>query len=165
MPEPASARPIAGAPWRWLLLAALLVGLDQSTKQLAEAALSPYQPVAVMPFFNLTLMYNPGAAFSFLSDAGGWQRWLFSALAVTVSGFIVGWLWRAQHQGRILPASLALILSGAVGNLIDFIQLYAGRFYFPAFNLADSAITCGAVLLVFHGLFIEPRSGKAGDNP
>ena len=123
----------------------------------------------MVPFFNLTLMYNPGAAFSFLSDAGGWQRWFFSALAVLVSAFILAWLWRAQHQGRMLPASLVLILSGAVGNLIDrlahghvidFIQLYAGRFYWPAFNVADSAITCGAVLLVIHGLFIEPRSER-----
>ena len=172
MPEHPVRATLADAPWRWLLLAAVLVALDQLSKQVAEAMLTAYQPVPVLPFFNLTLMYNPGAAFSFLSEAGGWQRWFFSVLAIAVSGFILGWLWRAQHQGRALPAALALILSGAIGNLIDrllhgevidFIQLYAGRFYWPAFNVADSAIFCGAVLLVVHSLFIEPRNRTNSD--
>lgn len=157
---------LSAEPWRWWLLALALVLVDQASKQLAEAQLTLYEPLPVMPFFNLTLMYNPGAAFSFLSQAGGWQRWFFSVLALVVSIFIAIWLRQAQHQGRVLPLSLSLILSGAVGNLvdrllhghvIDFIQLYAGPYYWPAFNFADSAISCGAVLLVVYSLFLEPR--------
>ena len=146
---------------RWLVLAAAVILLDQGTKHLATRLLDLHVPVPVAPFFNLTLTYNPGAAFSFLSDAGGWQRWLFSLLAVLVSVFIVLWLRRVPRGQVWLPLALALVLGGALGNLwdrlargvvVDFIDLYYGSWHWPAFNVADSAISVGAVMLVISGL-------------
>lgn len=146
---------------RWLTLSLLVIGADQLTKIAAEAELQLHEAVPVMPFFNLTLAYNEGAAFSFLSDAGGWQRWLFSGLAVVISLVITFWLRRLSSAERLTGFGLALILGGAIGNLIDrlayghvidFIQLYYDRWYWPAFNLADSAITVGVVLLLIDGL-------------
>ncbi len=146
---------------RWLWLAAAVLVLDQGTKTAVESYLAPYQPVAVLPFFNLTLMYNTGAAFSFLSDASGWQRWLFTIVGLAVSAGIVWWLRRLYGNERLLAAALALILGGALGNVVDrmlighvvdFIQLYAGRYYWPAFNVADSAISIGAALIVIDAL-------------
>ncbi len=113
----------------------------------------------VFPGFNLTLLFNRGAAFSFLHDANGWQRWLFVALAFVISSVIVALIVRIKDRQRWLPAALSLILGGAIGNVIDrllwghvidFIQVYYGNWHFPAFNLADSAITCGAVMLLLH---------------
>ena len=142
----------------WLGLVAALVGLDQASKQLAEALLAPYTPQAVVPgFFNLTLAYNPGAAFSFLAAAGGWQRWFFLALALGVGGVLLRWLLLRPAREVLWPLAFALILGGAIGNavdralhghVIDFIQLYYRDWYWPAFNLADSAITVGAALYV-----------------
>jgi signal peptidase II len=149
---------------KWLGLSTLVVVLDQATKQLAEASLVYAQPVAVLPSFNLTLLYNRGAAFSFLSDAGGWQRWFFVSVSLAVSVALVFWLRRLKPQQRLLAVALALVLGGALGNLIDrlwlghvidFIQLYYSDFYWPAFNVADSAISAGAVLLVWDALFGE----------
>lgn len=146
-------------PWLWLSV--LVVALDQATKFLAETLLLMHQPVAVLPGFNLMLTYNTGAAFSFLADAGGWQRWFFLGLGLAVSIGLIVWLARLQAEERWLAAALALILGGAVGNLIDrswlgqvidFIQLYYDRWYWPAFNIADSAITVGAALLIFDSL-------------
>jgi len=143
----------------WLGLVAALVGLDQASKQLAEALLAPYTPHAVVPgFFNLTLAYNPGAAFSFLAGAGGWQRWFFLALALGVGGVLLRWLLLRPAREVLWPLAFALILGGAIGNavdralhghVIDFIQLYYRDWYWPAFNLADSAITVGAALYVW----------------
>ncbi|KAB2928969.1 MAG: lipoprotein signal peptidase [Candidatus Contendobacter sp.] len=152
--------------WGWL--SALVIVLDQATKFLAETFLTMHQPVPVLPSFNLMLTYNTGAAFSFLAGAGGWQRWFFLGLGATVSIGLIVWLWRLKPGEQWLAAALALILGGAVGNLIDrawlgqvidFIQLYYDRWYFPAFNIADSAITVGAVLLVLDSLW----SRNAGD--
>ena len=154
----------------WFWLSALVVLLDQATKKLAEAELVLHQPLAVLPSFNLTLMYNRGAAFSFLSDAGGWQRPFFVTLSSVVSLFLIYWLWQIgrdekQKHNRILQASVSLILGGAVGNLIDralygqvtdFIQVYYASYYFPAFNLADSAITVGAGLLILD-MFLQGK--------
>lgn len=146
--------------WLWLSLVVLL--LDQATKHLAEGLLDWGRPVPVLPFFNLTLLYNTGAAFSFLSDAGGWQRWFFILLALGVSGVLLHWLRRLEPGQWRMGCALALILGGAIGNVIDriwfghvidFIQLYYKDWYWPAFNLADSAITVGAVLLIWDGLF------------
>ena len=140
-----------------LWLSGLVIGLDQLSKWLAASLLEPYQPVPVLPFFNLTLMYNTGAAFSFLADAGGWQRWFFLLLAFVISIALVIWISRLKRSELWLAIALSLILCGAVGNLIDrvlhghvidFIQMYYERWYWPAFNVADSAITVGAVLLV-----------------
>jgi len=139
--------------WLWLSLAIIL--LDQLTKQLVEQSLSLYEVIPLLPSLNLTLAYNEGAAFSFLSDQGGWQRWFFSGLALLVSMVLVGWLMKLKQE-RLLAITLALIIGGAVGNLIDrvlfghvidFIDVYVQRWHWPAFNVADSAITVGVVLM------------------
>ncbi|HEC19706.1 MAG TPA: lipoprotein signal peptidase [Gammaproteobacteria bacterium] len=147
---------------KWLLLSAVVVALDLWTKALASEHLAMHEPVPVFPGFNLTLMHNEGAAFSFLSSAGGWQRWFFTIIAIVVSVVIVGWLARLKPGQRWLALALALILGGALGNLwdrltlgyvVDFIQVYYQKWYWPAFNIADSAITVGAVMLVLDSLF------------
>ena len=146
----------------WLWLSVVIVTLDYLSKQAAVASLSLYQPVPVWPSFNLTLMYNHGAAFSFLSDAGGWQRWFFAGLAAMVSIVIVWWLKGTDRRQRRLGIALALILGGALGNLwdrlvlgyvVDFLDLYYAGWHWPAFNIADSAITIGAVLMVVDALW------------
>jgi signal peptidase II len=146
---------------QWYWLSVLVIVLDQFTKYLAETLLEFHEPVPVLPSFNLMLTYNTGAAFSFLADAGGWQRWFFLGLGTMVSVGLIVWLWRLKPADQRLAAALALILGGAAGNLIDrawlgqvidFIQLYYDRWYWPAFNVADSAITVGAALLVVDSL-------------
>jgi len=143
-------------------LSALVIILDQATKYLAETLLTMHQPAPVLPGFNLMLTYNTGAAFSFLAGAGGWQRWFFLSLGTVVSIGLIVWLQRLKPGEKWLAAALALILGGAVGNLIDrawlgqvidFIQLYYDRWYWPAFNIADSAITIGAALLILESLW------------
>jgi len=147
---------------RWLGFSVLIIVLDQLTKVLAEANLVYAEPLAVLPSFNLTLLYNRGAAFSFLSDAGGWQRWFFVAISFGASAALIVWLRKLQPWQWRLALALSLVIGGAVGNLIDrlwlghvvdFIQVYYRSFYWPAFNIADSAITAGAVLLVWDSLF------------
>jgi len=151
----------------WLWLSAVVIVLDQYGKWLAETQLVPHQPLALLPSLNLALMYNTGAAFSFLSDAGGWQRWLFTGLAVIVSVGLVIWLARLPARQRLVAMALALILGGAIGNVIDrirfghvidFIQVYYSDWYFPAFNAADSAITLGVILLLLDAV-LKPRHG------
>lgn len=152
----------------WFLLALVLVLLDQWTKWLASQHLAYGQPMVILPVLNFTLLHNPGAAFSFLSDAGGWQRWFFTGISSIVSVVLVIWICRLK-QGQVwLAASLALILSGAVGNLIDrvlfgyvidFISVHYDQHYFPAFNIADSGITVGAGLLLLD-VFINPHHHK-----
>ncbi|MBK8637075.1 MAG: lipoprotein signal peptidase [Chromatiaceae bacterium] len=145
---------------RWLWLSLLVVVLDQATKWLAEALLLPFRPVTVMPLLNFTLMYNEGAAFSFLSNAGGWQRWFFTAFALVMTIALVIWLTRLAQGERTTAAALALVIGGAIGNLIDrvltgrvvdFIDFYVGTWHWPAFNVADSAITLGIILLLVTG--------------
>jgi signal peptidase II len=142
---------------RWLWLSAAVVGVDQLSKAMATRMLELHQPVPVMPFLNLTLTHNTGAAFSFLSDAGGWQRWFFVGLTLVVAVVIVVWLTRLKPGLHWLAAALSLILGGALGNLwdrlamgavVDFIDVYYGSWHWPAFNVADSAICVGAVMLV-----------------
>ena len=151
---------------KWLWLSGLVIALDQVSKWLAEQFLPPGQPVPVLSSFNLTLLYNTGAAFSFLAQAGGWQRWFFLLLSLTISVALVIWIGRLQRGQTLLAIALSLILGGAVGNLIDrvvhghvidFIQLYYQRWYWPAFHVADSAITVGAVLLVLDNLYGNRR--------
>jgi signal peptidase II len=146
----------------WYALAALVVLLDQYTKGMASAALDYGRPVEVFSWFNLTLQHNTGAAFSFLSDAGGWQRYFFSTVAVVISTVLVVWLYVMPRGQRLLALSLGLILGGALGNVwdrvvlghvVDFISVHYGGRYFPAFNLADSAISVGAALMIFDSLF------------
>ena len=143
-----------------LTIALLIVCADQATKQLAAALLEYGIPIPIFTGFNLTLLHNTGAAFSFLHDAAGWQRWFFTGIAFVVSIGILFWLRALDPTERWGPAALALILGGAIGNLvdrvllgyvIDFIQLYYGRWSWPAFNVADSAISIGAVMLLLRG--------------
>ena len=147
---------------RWYALAVLVIVLDQYTKLLAESDLDYGRPVEVFSWFNLTLQYNTGAAFSFLSDAGGWQRYFFSAVALLISVALVIWLYTMPRSDKLLAAALALILGGALGNLwdrlvlghvVDFISVHYGGYYFPAFNIADAAISVGAALMIFDSLF------------
>lgn len=147
---------------RWLWLAAVVLVLDQLTKLWASSSLSLYQSIEVLPFFNITLAHNTGAAFSFLAGAGGWQRWFFTLIAVVVSAAIVIWLRRLPAQERLEACALALVLGGAVGNVVDrvlyghvvdFLDVHYGGWHWPAFNIADSAISVGAALLIWHSLF------------
>lgn len=150
---------------KWLWLSLFVILLDQGTKYLALSQLPLYQPVSVLPFFNFTLVYNTGAAFSFLADAGGWQQWFFLGLALVVSIGLVFWLRRLSSNAPWEAFAVALILGGALGNVIDriwhgyvidFIDLYYQGWHWPAFNIADSAITVGVVLLVVQGLWGQP---------
>ena len=143
--------------WLRYAIPVVVVALDQWTKLAVEGALELYERVPVTGFFNITLAYNPGAAFSFLADSGGWQRWFFTIVSAVVSVVLTVWLARMDRAERMLALAISLILGGAVGNLIDrlayghvvdFIQVHANDWYFPSFNLADSAITGGTALLL-----------------
>ncbi len=150
-------------PWLWLTLAVIVA--DQLTKYLADTHLDYGQPVAVLPFLNWTLVYNEGAAFSFLSSAGGWQRWVFTTLALAVSALLVYWLRQTPRNQPWVALPYALILAGALGNVIDrirfghvvdFVDVHWGGWHFPAFNIADSAISIGAAILILGLLLARP---------
>jgi signal peptidase II len=154
---------------KWLWVSVLVIVLDQLTKLWAVSALDYAEPVAVVPFFNLTLLHNTGAAFSFLSEAGGWQRWFFALVALIISGVILGWLRRLPRDKVWLAIALALVLGGALGNVwdrltlgyvIDFLDLYYRGWHWPAFNLADSAIFVGAAMLIIDSLRAERRDNS-----
>ena len=147
----------------WLLFSVVIVVLDLWTKQIATDSLTLYRPVELTSWLNMTLAHNYGAAFSFLSDAGGWQRWLFTGLASVVTVVLVVWLLRLPANEKLTAAALSLVIGGAVGNLIDriingyvvdFIDVFYQNHHWPAFNLADSAITCGVILLLIDGIFL-----------
>jgi signal peptidase II len=151
---------------KWLWLALIAIVLDFVTKQMAESYLSYGQPIYVLPVFDLTLLYNKGAAFSFLANAGGWQRWFFTVIAVGVSAGLTVWLMKLKPSEKWLSIALALVIGGALGNLydriayghvIDFIHLHWENNYFPAFNIADSAISIGAAMLLFESLFLQNK--------
>lgn len=155
----------------WIGLALVVVAADQWTKALALAQLDYGRPVEILPVFNITLHFNRGAAFSFLSDAGGWQRWFFAAVALVASVVILVWLARLNRGDKLLAASLSLILGGALGNLwdrlqfgyvVDFISLHYHDWYFPTFNIADSAVTVGAGLMILDAL-LQSRGGTPGE--
>ena len=157
----------------WLLVSALVVALDLWTKDIASASLTLYRPVELTSWLNMTLAHNYGAAFSFLSDAGGWQRWLFTALAVVVTAVLLVWLLRLPARDRLTAAALALIIGGAIGNLtdrirhgyvVDFIDVYYRDWHWPAFNVADSAITCGVILLLLDGLVLSVSKKASADD-
>lgn len=148
----------------WLLLSVLVVTLDLWTKSLASESLTLYRPVELTSWLNLTLAHNYGAAFSFLSNAGGWQRWLFTVLALVVTLVLIVWLFRLPAREKLTGAALGLIIGGAIGNVVDrirhgyvvdFIDVYYQGWHWPAFNVADSAITCGVILLLIDGLFLS----------
>ena len=144
--------------WRlwWLML--LLVLADQLTKQVVIANMQLFESIELLPFFNFTYVRNYGAAFSFLSDAGGWQRWFFTFIAVAISCVLAVWLARSNKEQLKLNLALSLVLAGAIGNLIDrsvygyvidFLHVYYQNWHYPAFNIADSAICIGAGLLIW----------------
>jgi signal peptidase II len=146
---------------RWLLLAVFLVILDQASKRLVINVLDPFTEIVVLPFFSVVYVLNPGAAFSFLADASGWQRWFFILVSI-FAAFVLIWMLRSRRNDRFVSLALSLILAGALGNLvdrltlgavIDFISLFWGDFHWPAFNFADSYISIGAAMLIIDGLF------------
>ena len=155
-------------PLPWLGLAVMVIVLDQITKYLASRGLDLHTPVELLPFLNLTLARNTGAAFSFLSDAAGWQRWFFTGLGSVVSAAILLWLLRLPPTARWQSGALSLIMGGALGNVwdrlqlgyvIDFIDVHYHGWHWPAFNIADSSITIGAIMLVIDAL----RAHKASE--
>ena len=143
--------------WSWYILALVIVVLDQLSKYWVQISFFEGERVNLLPILDFTLVYNKGAAWSFLSDAGGWQRWLFTAISSVVSIVLVVWIHRLVAVQKLLLIALTLILAGAVGNLIDrvllgkvvdFVLFYYDGHYFPAFNIADSAITIGAIFML-----------------
>lgn len=157
--------------WFWYGLALLLIVLDQITKQWVQVEFFEGQRVNLLPILDFTLVYNEGAAWSFLSDAGGWQRWLFTAISSIVSLVLVVWIYRLQRGQTLLLIALSLILAGAIGNLIDrvmlgkvvdFVLFYYNDWYFPAFNLADSVITLGAIFMIADIFVNQPEASHDG---
>lgn len=160
--------PKTSSQLRWLWLTGLVIVLDQLTKHLVVARFELFEMLPVLPHFNLRLAYNSGAAFSFLADAGGWQRWFFSLVAVTAAVIILAWLSRLKAHETMQGVALALILGGALGNfydrlvlghVVDFLDFYWGQAHFPAFNIADSAITLGAGLILLD-VVLNSRKGE-----
>ena len=149
----------------WLFVASLIIFIDQLTKWMIVQWVPLYDKIPINSFINITHQRNTGAAFSFLADASGWQRYFFVALATAVSFYIIYWLWNIRREGQIvLAAGLALVLGGALGNaidrlrlgsVVDFIQVIIAGWPFPSFNVADSAITVGAGLLIIDALFLS----------
>jgi signal peptidase II len=149
----------------WLWLSALVIIIDQLTKRVVDTTMQLYQSIELIPYFQLTYLRNQGAAFSFLSGAGGWQRWFFIGLAVIASVFICIWLKKLHRSQRWEAIAWALVLGGALGNLIDrilygyvidFLDVYVGDWHWPAFNVADSAITVGVVMLLLDSFRTQP---------
>lgn len=153
--------------WHWFLLSILVITLDQASKYWVESVLTPYKPMPIFPMLNITLAYNTGAAFSFLSGTGGWHRWFFAGFSLIVSVILMIWLWRTPIKDRLQALGVSLILGGAVGNLIDrgvngyvvdFIDVYYKYHHFATFNLADSAICIGAAALILDLIFRKEQS-------
>ncbi|MCX7098927.1 MAG: signal peptidase II [Methylococcales bacterium] len=153
---------------KWLGLSLLAIVLDQASKLTVDGSMQLFESIPVLPYFNLTYVHNTGAAFSFLSDAGGWQRWFFAGLAIVISGVIGVWLSRLKSHETLLAVALSLVLGGAIGNLIDrlaygyvidFLDVYYQNYHWPAFNIADSAITLGVALMLLESFGV----GKAAD--
>lgn len=165
--NPRGAADSRGAAWGWYALALSVLVADQASKALASKELLYAVPQKVFFWLNMTLHHNQGAAFSFLSDAGGWQRWFFAVLAVAVSATLVVWLRQLTQQQRWLALGLSLVLGGAIGNLVDrlrlgyvvdFISVHYDTWYFPTFNIADAAISVGAALIVIDSIWPQGQS-------
>lgn len=157
----------SGLVWLWLSVISLIA--DQLTKTWIIANFKLHESVAVMPMFNLVYARNEGAAFSFLSDAGGWQRWFFTAIALSISGLLIYWLRGLHRSAKLLSIAYALVLSGALGNLIDrlmygyvvdFLDFYYQNSHWPAFNIADMAICGGAMLIIYDAITSKEQETK-----
>ncbi len=166
---PVAAAPMGGRIVLWLVISVLVLLADQASKLAITENFTLYQRLNVLPFFDLVRLHNTGAAFSFLADGSGWQNLLFMGVAGAVSLGLIWWLATLPRAGRnLLAFGLALVLGGALGNLIDrvlygyvvdFLLFYYREWSYPAFNIADSAITCGVALILFDGLVLERRRG------
>ncbi len=157
-----------GLAWLWLTL--LSLALDQISKYWVSTHMALYESIEVLPFFNLTHVHNLGAAFSFLADQGGWQRWFFTLIAVVASVVFTVWLARTPRKNTLLSIAIALMLSGALGNLIDrvlfgyvidFLDFYVNSYHWPAFNVADSAIFIGAALMILESFTQDAKTNEA----
>lgn len=156
---------------KWLGLSLLIILLDQYSKTVISHTMLLYQSIAIFPHFSLTYVQNTGAAFSFLSEAGGWQRWFFAILTTAISIWLVVWIYRLKHNQTLLAIALSLLLGGAIGNLIDrlifgyvidFIDIYYKNWHWPVFNVADMSISLGVFLILLEGFGVG--SGAEGDN-
>ena len=156
--------------WLWLSLITLI--LDQWSKIAIDGSMRLYESIAIIPGFNLTYVHNTGAAFSFLSEAGGWQRWFFAAMAFVISVVLTIWLYRLKKHETLLAVALALVLGGAIGNLIDrlaygyvidFLDVYYQTRHWPAFNIADSAISVGVFLMLLESFGVGVKSEETDD--
>lgn len=154
--------------FKWLSISTIIIVLDQISKQLAERSLELYERIAVMPLFNITLAYNEGAAFSFLSDAGGWQRWFFLILTSVIS--VVLFFWLKKSESKLESLAISMVLGGAIGNfidrllfghVIDFLDVYYETHHWPAFNVADMAISGGVMLLIITTFIQQPEKTKS----
>tara|TARA_Y100001960_G_C14760757_1_gene873974 strand:- start:2502 stop:3011 length:510 start_codon:yes stop_codon:yes gene_type:complete len=153
----------------WLVLSLLLFAVDYITKAVVVANMKLYESIEILPIFNFTYMHNYGAAFSFLSDAGGWQRWFFSSIAVVISVLLTCWLKKLPAKNWVLCGAYSMVIGGAIGNLVDrlvhgyvvdFLHFYYQDWHYPAFNVADIAIVCGAGLLLLDAFTGEGADGS-----
>ncbi len=149
---------------KWLGLSIVVVLLDQASKLWIDSTMRLFESIPLTSFFNLTYVHNTGAAFSFLSEAGGWQRWFFAVLALVISGVLIVWMIRLQAHERLMAVALSLVLGGAIGNLIDrvaygyvidFLDFYYQSWHWPAFNVADMAICLGVFLMLLENFQSE----------
>lgn len=163
--------------FKWLILSIVVIAVDQVTKQWAAASFELYEVQKVTEFFNFTLAHNPGAAFSFLANAGEWKHVFFTVIAVGVTVFLLHWLWTLPQKSKLLPLAIALVIAGALGNLIDrlmmgyvidfldfhfsFLKPILGHAHWPAFNVADISIFIGAALLITDSLFFSTQDSKS----
>ena len=154
---------------KWIWISALALILDQASKLTIDSMMQLYESIPLIPFFNLTYVHNTGAAFSLLSSAGGWQRWLFAGLAIVMSCIISIWLTRLQKHETLMAIALSLVLGGAIGNLIDriaygyvidFLDVYYQDWHWPAFNIADSAICVGVGLMILDSFGVGRKSAE-----
>lgn len=160
--------------YKWLSLSAITLILDQASKLAVDGNMALFDSIPLLPSFNLTYVHNTGAAFSFLAQAGGWQRWLFAGLALIVSGIITTWLLRLEKHETLMATALSLILGGAIGNLIDrvaygyvidFLDVYYQQWHWPAFNIADSAICIGVALMLLESFGIGKKNHSSQSGP
>lgn len=154
---------------RWLWLAAIVLALDLGSKQWVMANMALGEPLVILPFFNFTYAHNPGAAFSFLADKGGWQRWFFAVIALGISVALLVLMYRTRASEKLSNIAYALIIGGALGNLfdrlvhgvvIDFLDFHVSGWHYPTFNLADTAICIGAVMIVLEGFLAPSEKAK-----